>query len=427
MDLTINETQQAMESAIHAQPQTSSIFNATDTTNQSSQFTGFSSLDFSLVPLHVWQVIPKKESLTIVVHKEAAFRLLENSVLREYGEPTNIAHNGRIYRGCDPSGASVTLTFYQTTWNVRVQGTGYAYWANKVLPKFAKVVMEHLQRSDDNSVDIIVRNPYMYHQAPFVGSQSGSSSVSLPSGSGAMYGESLLTSTTASQLPAAKLDCSDSYNGPMSGAHSQSNLQNELIVHVLNAYKLNGKYEAENASLQAKIIELENENKAMQIQFSRERHGLLKHIQDISTKTVQHSNTPDETAGYRTGLLSDKTWSPLAPITTQEEQQQPQLRASVQTSRPQPDTQALSKIPLLTRLSVLSDHHDNDTGNLHSDVTVQSTSSLPPSTLRHLLSLPLRIHQEGKEKRRRHSTLSPLNHTLQLPQEVKTVSEINAK
>ena len=363
------------------------------------------------VPLHIWQVIPKKESLTIIVHKEAAFRLLENNVLHDYGEPTNIAHNGRIYRGCDPSGDSITLTFYQTTWNVRVQGAGYAYWANKVLPKFAKVVMEHLQRSDDNSVDVTVRYPF--HQATFVGSPSPSASPPSASVSNfSMYGESLMTSSTASQVSMTDLDRSNPCPDPINGPHAQRNLQNELIVQVLNTAKLNGKYETENASLQAKIIELENEKKAMQIQFFRERQGLLKQIQDISTKTTQHIQPPDKT-NYRNGLSSNKTWLPLAPTTTQE--QQPQLRTSAPTPRPQPQAQTLAQLPLINRFSVLSDHHDNETGSLHSDVTVQSTSSFPPSMLRHLLSLPLHLHQEGKEKWRHHSnrdSLPQVNNTL---------------
>ena len=122
--------------------------------------------------------------------------------LHEYGEPTNMVHNGNIYRGCDPCGAAIVVTFYQSTFNVRVQGAGYAYWANKVLPKFAKVVMDQLQTPDDDSIDnadVTVRSTS--HHATIVGSQSGSPSASLPSASVpnfSMYGESLLTSTPAS-------------------------------------------------------------------------------------------------------------------------------------------------------------------------------------------------------------------------------------
>ena len=54
------------------------------------------------------------------MHNEAAFRFLENQVLHEYGEPTNMVHNENIYRGCDPCGAATVVTFYQSTFKGRV-------------------------------------------------------------------------------------------------------------------------------------------------------------------------------------------------------------------------------------------------------------------------------------------------------------------
>ena len=387
MDLTINRTQQTMGSVSHGQPHTSSIFNATDTSSQSFSFSGFSPEDFSYVPSHIWEVSPKKDSITIDVHNEAAFRLLENQVLHEYGEPTNMVHNGNIYRGCDPCGAAIVVTFYQSTFNVRVQGAGYAYWANKVLPKFAKVVMDQLQTPDDDSIDnadVTVRSTS--HHTTIVGSQSGSPSTSLPSASVpnfSMYGESLLTSTpAANKSSTAKLNRPNTCPDPLNGPHAQCNVQNELIVQLLNTAKLNGKYEAENATLQAKIVELENRNRTMQIQFSKERDELLKQIQDLSSKATQRRETPAKTTSYRDSLLNNQDWPPLTPIPPQQQQHQPravpQPRTATSPPRPQPKAQGPAQIPVSNRFSVLSDHHDNDTDSLHSDATEQSS---PPSPL----------------------------------------------
>ena len=52
-----------------------------------------------------------------------------------------MANNGNIYRGQVPISTSntvcVTITFYSSPLLVRVQGTGYAIWINKVLPSLA--------------------------------------------------------------------------------------------------------------------------------------------------------------------------------------------------------------------------------------------------------------------------------------------------
>ena len=84
------------------------------------------------------------KSVTIEVHSGNAFRRLEEQVRNEYGEPENKEENGNIYRGCDPDGKSIVVTFYQTTLKVHVQGVSYIYWVEEVLSEFAKVLMKQL-------------------------------------------------------------------------------------------------------------------------------------------------------------------------------------------------------------------------------------------------------------------------------------------
>ena len=83
-------------------------------------------------------------SCTIQVHEEQAFDSLEAKVNKSYGSPQEMANNGRIYRGEIPTSngsTCVTITFYKTTLKVRVQGSGYAMWVNKILPSLVDNVM----------------------------------------------------------------------------------------------------------------------------------------------------------------------------------------------------------------------------------------------------------------------------------------------
>ena len=53
----------------------------------SSNFSGFSNLDFCNVPSHIWEIIPKKQSLSIQVHDQSAFDIFEAEVRALYGQP----------------------------------------------------------------------------------------------------------------------------------------------------------------------------------------------------------------------------------------------------------------------------------------------------------------------------------------------------
>ena len=97
-----------------------------------------------------WEILSNRKSVTIKVDRADAFRLLEEQVQKNYGEPEDKDGNGRIYRGCDPDDKSVIVTFYGTTCTVHVQGVSYNYWVEEVLPEFAKIVMKKLESPDDN-------------------------------------------------------------------------------------------------------------------------------------------------------------------------------------------------------------------------------------------------------------------------------------
>ena len=323
-----------MESMSHGQPPSSPMFNATDSTCNNSSFAGFSSLDFSYVPPHIWEVIPKQDSLTILVHDESAFRLLENKVCNDYGEPTNMMRNGNIYRGCVSNGASVTLTFYQTTNTVRVQGAGYAHWATKLLPKYAKDVMAQL-RADNRSSDSTV----IHNSAPCTPTHSftmdqSAMPASIPNFS--LHGQTLITSTPVNQNSSRK---------PHSPAASDHNLQALLINNLMSCAETKARYETENAMLRQQIRNLEERNnqlinkvteKEVQVQFMmakvnalsslesqlklveadartdaqhfiEERNSLLQQIQDLSNPTAP----PMSSSGTQTASYSNIVSSPI--------------------------------------------------------------------------------------------------------------------
>ena len=117
----------------------------TSTDLDSSIFYGFTNEEICYVSSDVWDIKPKLRSCSIQIHHEDAFNNLETEVKQQYGPPQSMANNGNIYRGlvklASGNSVQVIITFYKTTLLVRVQGSGYAMWVNKVLPSLAEKVM----------------------------------------------------------------------------------------------------------------------------------------------------------------------------------------------------------------------------------------------------------------------------------------------
>ena len=253
----------------------------------SSVFEGFTNNEICYVSSDIWEILPKMNSCTIQVHQEQAFDSLESQVSKSYGSPQEMANNRRIYRGEIPTSngsTCVTITFYSTTLKVRVQGSGYAMWVNKILPSL---------------VDIIMAPSSMTSSTPMHNSRH-----------------------TAMHTP-ANVSSNNS-------ASEHCNLHKDFLRTVLNATEERAKLEKENAMLKDRIKELSDDNsklnqkltekeiqlesmmarvaevdllefesasnlkllEATEAKFADERKHLLQQIQELTNKDQSSPSSP---------------------------------------------------------------------------------------------------------------------------------------
>ena len=249
----------------------------------SSVFEGFTNDDICCVPSDIWEIMPRMNSCTIHVHEEQAFDSLEAKVNKSYGSPQEMAN---IYRGEIPisnGSTCVTITFYKTTFKVRVQGSGYAMWVNKILPSL---------------VDNVMMTPSsMTFSTPIHNSLR------------------IATHTQAND----SCDTSD-----------HCSLHRDFLKTVLNATEVKAKLEKENAMLKDRIHELSDDNsklnqkltekeiqlesmmarvaevdllefesasnlkmlEATEARFAKERKHFLQQIQDLTNKDQPSPSSP---------------------------------------------------------------------------------------------------------------------------------------
>jgi hypothetical protein len=160
-----------MDSTIDRMLDTMADLHTSTSLDSSSVFYGFTNEDICYVSSDVWEIQPKLRSCTIQVHHLDAFDNLESEVKKLYGSPQIImANNGNIYRGQLPTTTDntvqVTITFYKSTLLVRVQGSGYAMWVNKVLPSLADIVVNSSKTSQANDVATCPSTPIRHNKSP---------------------------------------------------------------------------------------------------------------------------------------------------------------------------------------------------------------------------------------------------------------------
>ena len=252
----------------------------------SSVFEGFTNDEICCVPSNIWEIKPKLNSCSIHVHEEQAFDSLESQVNKSYGPPQEMAKNGRIYRGEIPTSngsTCVTITFYRTTLLVRVQGSGYAMWINKILPSLAENVMAPSTKSFSTPIQN--------------------------------------SSPTATHTPA---------NASCATSPDHCNLHRDFLKTVLKATEEKAKLERENMLLKDRIQELSDEHsklnqkltekeiqiecmmarvtevdllefesasnlkllEATEARFAEERKHLLQQIQDLANKAQSTPSSP---------------------------------------------------------------------------------------------------------------------------------------
>ena len=142
-----------------ASPATALFNTPADSDDSLTDFEDFSTIELTNVPSSVWNIFPKKQSISIKVHNEHVFDFFEQEITALYGPPdqNNKFVNGHIYRGivktsdCD---CPIIITFYTTTFLVRVQGAGYGTWATKVLPKLGSKVWAAVQNDNRSALPV---------------------------------------------------------------------------------------------------------------------------------------------------------------------------------------------------------------------------------------------------------------------------------
>ena len=148
--------------------------------SDSSVFYGFTNEEIDYVSSDVWKIVPKLNSCSIHIHHEETFDILESQVCSLYGSPQLMGNNGHIYRGdlstVSGNNIGVTLTFYKTTLLVRVQGSGYAMFINKVLSTLAdKIPSNQFKTPSKSSQEDICPS---FHSTPCASQRINTSSAS---------------------------------------------------------------------------------------------------------------------------------------------------------------------------------------------------------------------------------------------------------
>ena len=349
--ITMADTMDRMSTTIGSMTHHALNFSTT-----SSVFEGFTNDEICCVPSDIWEIKPKLNSCSIHVHEEWAFECLESEVSKCYGPPQEMAKNGRIYRGEIPTSngsTCVTITFYRTTLLVRVQGSGYAMWVNKILPSLAEHVMAP---SSTMAFSTPIQNP----------------------------------SQTAMHTP-AKASCVTSPD--------HCNLHRDFLKTVLKATEEKAKLEKENMMLKDRIQELSDEHsklnqkltekevqiecmmarvaevdllefesasnlkllEATEAKFAEERKHLLQQIQDLTNNDQATPASPI--------IQSPPTYSEVLQWSTVKSKGHPSKPAGVKP---------VTTCKTANRFAVLSDKASNDSASPSS--ADSSPTAAPPAT-----------------------------------------------
>ena len=364
-------------------------------------FYGFTNEEICYVSSDVWEIQPRHNSCTIRIHQDGIFDSLELEVNESFGPAQNMANNGNIYRGQLPtstgSTAPVTITFYRSTMLVRVQGSGYAMWINKVLPNLADKVTgkQHSPaKKSQSNLDFstcpstpIIHNSTPYHRLRTTNSTSESDHCSL-------HRELLQSVLNATEVKASMekensmlrdrvSELSDA-NAKLHNLLTEKQVQIEMMMTRITDVEL---LEFES-SCNLKLLE------ATEAKFAAERQQLLLQIQDLTCKSTQDSEicSPSPDSDPPVPSYSDVVrWStvqsggrhkltPSSPVATS------QQRTSTTRSAPKAQAQGspVPSIPLANRFSMLSEQApDTDTNSQHDDdappSNFQQTSQAPRS------------------------------------------------
>ncbi len=209
--------------------------------DSSSIFYGFTNEDLYYVSSDIWEIKPKFRSCSIQIHQDSVLDKLECEVNKLYGPPQCMENNGNIYRGVVPtsSGAYVIITFYKSTGLVRVQGSGYAMWINKILPKLVDKVIPY----KDSTQVINVSTPEQISKPTPV-------CASTP----------MVTSTPAHTTPISRKTKGITTSKSTTPTNHDCCLTNDMLQSVLNAAELKASLQNENKMLRARIQEQKDDN-----------------------------------------------------------------------------------------------------------------------------------------------------------------------
>ena len=253
----------------------------TSTDLDSSIFYGFNHEEICYVSSDVWDIKPKLRSCSIQIHHESTFNNLEAEVKQQYGPPQSMANNGNIYRGLvtltSGNSVPVIITFYKSTFLVRVQGSGYAMWVNKILPSLAEKVTTS-QRPTSPQLKASCPSTPLHNSTPIRSSTSPQHrSLHELLQSALNAAEHNASVEKENKMLKDRVDELKSDNAKLQSMLTEKTVQIEMMMSRITEVNL---LEFES-DCNLKLLE------ATEAKFAEERQQLLQQIQDLSNNTKQ--------------------------------------------------------------------------------------------------------------------------------------------
>lgn len=139
-----------------------SIYNMWDSLHESVRnfsFSGFSNQE--IWEESMWKVLPKSNSTTISV-QPAIYDKLVCELFNRYGQPEDKGKKGHIYRALvhnelESESALVSITCYQSTTTLNIQGNYHSIWTESVLKEIGQKL-----NSTGSQHDIVTDQPHLF-------------------------------------------------------------------------------------------------------------------------------------------------------------------------------------------------------------------------------------------------------------------------
>ncbi len=126
-------------------------------------FSGFTNA--SIYENAMWKIMPKLKSTTVAINPEIYEQLMYELCAR-YGRPDDRGSKGQIYRCHMPNGdtfSTITITCYESTHNISVQGLLHEHWIDNVLSEIKLKLTTDESLNSSICVQPATSTPFPYH------------------------------------------------------------------------------------------------------------------------------------------------------------------------------------------------------------------------------------------------------------------------